>query len=223
MRFWINCIHKVMNPLTMGNELKGARILITRPTHQASALTQAIREHGGTPIIFPLFEIQPTRKPEQAKALLLDFMQADKVIFVSANAVREAQDYLPTNWREHQAIAVIGGGTARALEQFNASPSLMPEQGFDSEGLLALPGLQSIEGETILIVRGEGGRELLPRELEQRGAKVVIAEVYKRVGMEHNIAQLLGDAEHHELDMMTFTSGDAMQHMLQFCTVFPRC
>jgi uroporphyrinogen-III synthase len=50
----------------------------------------------------------------------------------------------------------------------------------DSEGLLALPGLQDVRGTTIGLLTAPGGRGVIERVLEERGARLVRADVYAR-------------------------------------------
>jgi uroporphyrinogen-III synthase len=57
---------------------------------------------------------------------------------------------------------------------------LRPETA-NSEGLLALPELQDVTGKCVLLVKGEGGRDLLRATLAARGAVVRALEVYRRV------------------------------------------
>jgi uroporphyrinogen-III synthase len=75
----------------------------------------------------------------------------------------------------------VGSATARALAASGIEVAALPGRSPGSEGLLALPEFAEPRGLRILIVRGAGGRGLLPRELTKRGATVEIAEFYRRV------------------------------------------
>ncbi len=50
-----------------------------------------------------------------------------------------------------------------------------------SEALLAHPSLQHLEHEKVLLARGEQGRELIRQTLEQRGARVTVLPLYRRL------------------------------------------
>ena len=90
----------------------------------------------------------------------------------------------------------------------------MPEQGFTSEDLLALDQLQNLAGQRILIVRGDSGRELLADTLEQRGADVSYAQVYRRsaTGSATVLKQLHAK---QQLDIICVTSREILQNLLQ--------
>ncbi|MGE0079755.1 MAG: uroporphyrinogen-III C-methyltransferase [Thiohalomonadaceae bacterium] len=161
-------------------ELAGVGVLVTRPAHQADTLSRLIADAGGTPVHWPTLEIAPPQDPAAADALdrITGF---DLVVFVSANAVTQGLARLGKPLPADLQIAVVGDGTARALEeQTGRAPTLKPRDSFDSEGLLALPELQDMSGRRVLIVRGEGGRELLAQTLRERGAEVEYAAVYRR-------------------------------------------
>ncbi|MFZ2207781.1 MAG: uroporphyrinogen-III synthase, partial [Porticoccaceae bacterium] len=51
----------------------------------------------------------------------------------------------------------------------------------NTEGLLKLPELQAVQGQTLVIFRGVGGRDALRAGLRARGARVHYCEVYRRV------------------------------------------
>jgi uroporphyrinogen-III synthase len=78
------------------------------------------------------------------------------------------------------ALAAVGKRTAQTLAESGYPVDVVPEESFDSEGLLETPELRDVQGKRILILRGNGGRELLGEELSKRGAVVDHAEVYQR-------------------------------------------
>ncbi|MGJ8582113.1 MAG: uroporphyrinogen-III synthase, partial [Psychromonas sp.] len=63
-------------------------------------------------------------------------------------------------------------------------PVESPVSRFDSEGLLALDAFQDVDHKRVLILRGEGGRDLLENTLIKRGAEVDFFQTYKRVKLD---------------------------------------
>jgi len=156
-------------------DLLGLGVLVTRAAHQSDPLCRLIEARGGRPLAFPALEIVPTDCPVPA----LDGYHL--AIFVSANAVEHTLARLHARVPPGLQLAAIGGATARVLAGHGLRVSLVPGQGrYDSEGLLALPELEDMSGRRVLILRGEGGRELLAEGLRGRGAQVDYAEVYRR-------------------------------------------
>lgn len=161
--------------------LSGLRIAVTRPAAQAAALIERIRAAGGEALALPLLEIAPPGTPVTADELRAKARAADSIIFISPNAVRMAVGILPPDdWPPTARIAAIGKGTARALRAAGFGEVLIPDNGADSEALLALPEFAGVRDQTILIVRGEGGRDLLANTLQARSATVEHALVYRR-------------------------------------------
>ena len=156
--------------------LAGCRVLVTRPATQAGALCHAIEAAGGEAIRFPVIRISP-QAPQAVAGALGRLPDADIVIFVSRNA---ADLGLPFVQDGGAAIAAVGPATAAAIEARGVRVDIIPDGGFDSEHLLGHPALRSVEEKSILIVRGESGRELLREELEARGALVNYLPVYRR-------------------------------------------
>lgn len=160
-------------------ELNGIRILVTRPKAQAQHLCDLITARGGRAISFPALDIVSLDGAVAAEAS----GAPDIVIFTSPNAVRHGAQVLNRAGELNPELTVgaIGPSTLQALEDIGQRVGLSPAQGFTSEALLLEPTLQRLEDKTILIVRGEGGREHLARVLRKRGASVCFAEVYRRV------------------------------------------
>ncbi len=155
----------------------GFAVLVTRPVEQAESLCRLIEEGGGQAIRFPLLEIVPAAGDGAGACRLRRLENLDWLIFVSVNAVRCAFELLGPQWLKGSApkIAAVGQATARELVARGVAVDLKPKQQFNSESLLALPEWADVGGQRFLIIRGEGGRELLADALRQRGGVVEYA------------------------------------------------
>lgn len=192
-------------------DLGGRGILVTRAAHQSAGLCRLIRHHGGRAVPFPALEIAPAREPEAVAGVLRQ--PWDVVLFVSPNAVESACGLLGERRLKAGHLGAVGKATAAALTQAGYPIDLIPSGRYDSEGLLALPGLQQMQGRQVLIVRGEGGRPLLGDSLRARGAKVGYAEVYRRIRPTTETAPLLR-CWAKEIDLVTATSIEVLDNLV---------
>lgn len=161
----------------MTNNLK---FVITRPQTQGLQLQQALQAVGIASICQPLFQYQQATSQQQIAQQLQGFAP-DIVIFISAAAVEFAdQAWRLNHWLTSDIeIIAVGSATKTALAKRDIS-AICPDS-HDSEGILALAQLKQLdENKNILIVRGDGGRELLASELSKRGATVQYLESYQR-------------------------------------------
>jgi len=191
--------------------LAGLNIAVTRPRAQAAQLAQRIEQAGGRVISFPLLEISPAADPQRLHELAARLHEFKLVIFISPNAVRYGMEAilaagaLPAQLK----IATVGQGSAKALRDLGVSEVIAPQDKFDSEALLALPELQNVAGDRVVIFRGNGGRELLGDTLRTRGAAVEYAECYRRIKPQQDGAALLAAAPH----AITVTSSEALSYL----------
>ena len=166
--------------MTAPGELNGLGVLVTRPAGQAEPLCRLVASAGGRAIVFPSLEIAAAADPERARARLSESWHL--MVFTSRNAVEYALALGGDGrWPQTERLAAVGKATGLALAAAGRTPDLVPPERFDSESLVALPGLADLTGKRVLIVRGEGGRALLGEVLAERGAEVRFAEVYRRV------------------------------------------
>ena len=84
----------------------------------------------------------------------------------------------------------------------------------NSEGLLALAGLQTVDRERVLIIKGEGGRRLLSEVLSERGARVEQLSVYRRKPPSTSGSELAEVFNVNQFDAIVFTSGEGLHNML---------
>ncbi|MES2488234.1 MAG: uroporphyrinogen-III synthase [Pseudomonadota bacterium] len=191
------------------DSLRKLRVLVTRPAHQADNLCRLIEARGGKAVRLPLLSIVPVPQTGAIRRTLESARDWDWWIFTSINAVQHARNLGVEPWAAN--LAAVGAATAAALE--NAGQSVTTPLGaYSSEGLLELPQFQQVNGRRILIVTGEDGLAVLGPALRERGAKVELAEVYRRVALPYEgerIAETL-----RVIDAIVITSGQALDHLL---------
>ncbi len=197
--------------------LRSLRVLVTRPKGRADALIDAIAARGGVAVHIPLLAVVPLH--EQRDALIYaatmqrirEFDNYHRIIAISVNAVHFGVPWIAQHWSplpSHSAWYGIGAATIAALAEYgivarggevdNAPNNASNSGAMNSEALLALPDLQHLHGERVLILRGIGGREQLAAVLRERGAQVDYAECYRRV------EPVLDDAQRAQLQDMAF-------------------
>lgn len=157
------------------------RVLNPRPTHQAAELSQMIQAAGGIAVEFPTLEIQAL--PTKWYSNLPNLSTIDKAIFVSVNAVHYFFAGLEAHhcvWPTTIQTFTIGQATADALKQYQIKDIQIPTSA-DSENLLALPALENVQQQSILLVSGKKTRPLLMTTLRERGANIQDVAVYRRI------------------------------------------
>jgi uroporphyrinogen-III synthase len=196
--------------------LAGVRVLVTRPAEQAAELARRIEAEGGEAVIFPVLAIEPVSDLAEVRAALGP-LPHDVVVFVSPNAVAHGHALLAAPTARAPAIAAVGPSTARALEALGYPVAIRPAAGYTSEALLAVPALRDVRARRVLIVRGQGGRELLAETLRARGASVAYAEVYRRIPTNADASVLRARWRNRGIDVVTALSVetlDALQAIL---------
>ena len=199
----------------MGHELRGIVALVTRPAGQGAALASAIRAAGGEALECPLLDILPL--PLEAATLARLLNESSTAIFISTNAVaaalaavREAGLVWPPGLR---ALAV-GSATRDALIRAGIAAQAGEGTAMNSEELLCHPALAQVQGQGILIFKGEGGRELLAEALRARGARVEECALYRRSLPDGASALLETLLDSHRVNTFLASSGETLAHLL---------
>jgi len=156
--------------------LHGRVVVITRPAGTGAGLARRVKALGGRPVLLPGLALRAI-DDAATRAALAHALRAEGVIFTSPAAVRYAAALVPLP-ADCAAIGV-GQGTARALRRAGVASPQAPERQ-DSEGVLALPALQSLDGRRVALIGAAGGRGLLRETLAARGALLDEVHVYAR-------------------------------------------
>ncbi|QDP02582.1 uroporphyrinogen-III synthase [Thalassotalea sp. PS06] len=190
-------------------------ILLTRPIQKSQSLARELTPLAQHIEIQPLFTYEENSdNPTLSQALKL---APEHIIFVSEAAARFALEQCPlSSWPKTSHYYAVGPATADALSPLNQT-ILMGER-FDSEGLLALQQLQNIENQQVLIIRGNGGRELLAQTLRQRQAIVAYNEVYRRQWQSFNVEQLIEKWRKLKINCMVVTSEALLDKAVELIT-----
>lgn len=160
-------------------------VVITRPLAQAAPLAARVAALGRAVEVLPLLDIAPLADQSALKATLARLPDYALVAFVSPNAIDAAFAHIK-EWPQHVTLAVVGEGSRVALAAHGVTPEryriVCPPDHVpsDSEHLLQALDLAALQGQPVLIIRGESGRELMGDGLRAAGAVVDIVPAYRR-------------------------------------------
>jgi uroporphyrinogen-III synthase len=199
--------------------LHGVGVLVTRPEQQAMPLCRLLEIEGASTLRLPAIDIRPLGNRRETVARVGALENFDVIVFTSANAVRFGAPLLDE--KRDLTLAAVGPATARALNQAGYRVAVEPTLSADSEGLLRHPRLEHPAGRRILIVKGSGGRALLEEELERRGARVMVADVYERMPAAPSpaaLAALLAGFVAGAVQVITATSLEIAGNLMHLAT-----
>ncbi|MEL6116671.1 uroporphyrinogen-III synthase [Photobacterium sp. SP02] len=190
-------------------------VLITRPAPHGEALAQALAAKGIKALVQPLLAIAPGAGLLTLGDQLARLKKGDCLIAVSPHAVKMAHTYLTEKeicWPASLHYIAVGQQTAATLADACGQHVEAPQQE-DSEGLLALPALMTAAGRNVLILRGNGGRELIFETLAERQAHVSYCETYARHWLALNGAVLSQQWQQQNVDSLVVTSGQQLEYL----------
>lgn len=194
--------------------LFGKRIVVTRATDQAPALSGRLRELGAEVMEVPAVRIARLDLDPLRSALEM-LAEYDWIVFTSRNGVSLFWEQLLSSGRDARSlagirIAAVGAATAGALLEHGIAVDVIPEK-FVAEGLIEALGYRGdMTGARVLHVGAEGARDVLRAGLEELGAAVTLLPVYRSVPQPEGAENLRAALEHGEVDLVTLTSASAV-------------
>jgi uroporphyrinogen III methyltransferase/synthase len=199
--------------------LFGKRILVTRAREQAHDFAELLEAHGAEVVQIPLISIAPPESWAPLDRAIGRLESFQWLIFTSVNGVEAFFLRLRALGRDARRlggakVCAIGPATAEALERYSILPDLVPAE-FRAEAIVKAFEERGLLGARILVPRAEVARELLPEELQKRGATVEVVPAYRTVKDAQNrelLTQLLRD---RKIDLVTFTSSSTVSSFLE--------
>ena len=196
-------------------------VLVTRPLPGGRELAEILEAKGFGVRLAPALEIAPPPDPEALREAAARAIAGHYtwIVFTSANGVRAFADALQELGIAEAAaprgrIAAVGRVTAEALTKLGWGVDRVPPT-FTAEGLLAVfePELRGV---SVLLPVAEAAREVLPRELERRGAQVDVVVAYRSTAPQGTNAQALAeDLAAGRVQLLTFTSPSTAANLLE--------
>jgi uroporphyrinogen-III synthase len=184
-------------------------VISLRPRGGNEGLRRAAARHGGGLLALSPWKLQ-TLDDADSRAGLRAALAASRVMFTSPAAAHAAAALQPMRPLPGQAWFAVGAGTALALRRAGVDGVISPER-MDSEGLLALPELQRLHDTTLGLVTAPGGRGTLTPALQARGARVIRADVYRRVPVTPSPRALAAVRGLAAPAVLAVSSGEALQ------------
>nr|WP_215731842.1 uroporphyrinogen-III synthase [Pseudomonas anatoliensis] len=200
-------------------------MLLTRPADDCAALAETLAGQGIFGSCLPLLEIAPLPVSENMRLAMARLPDCSAVIVVSKPAARIALELLDAQGSQSQSQSQsltmpwfsVGAATAQILQERGLDVHC-PADGDDSEALLQLPRLQEAVAQPnsqVLILRGEGGRELLAERLRELGASVEYLELYRRELPTYAAQVLPQRIAAERLNGLVVSSGQGFEHLRQ--------
>ena len=195
--------------------LFGKRVVVTRATQQAPALSEKLRELGADVIEMPATQIARLDLAP-LRAAIDHAGDYDWLIFTSQNAVAIFWEQLLGRGRDARAlaglkIAAVGPATAGALLEHGITVDVIPQR-FVAEGLLEIMRARDdVTGGKVLYITAEGARDVLPAGLREIGAELTVIEAYRSIPDGAGVETLARAIEAGKIDLATFTSASAVR------------
>ncbi len=205
------------------------KVLVTRPASQAGEWVAALTRSGHDAVALPLICIAAPQDPAAICSAWAALASYQLVFFVSPNAAEWFFSTRPERCADHAAwpdalrAASPGPGTSAALRRCGVPAHLIVEPPadaaqFDSEALWDALKTQHWTQASVLVVRGDGGRDWLAEQLRSAGARVSFVSAYRRVAPRFTEAAetvlqaaLLMPKNH----LWFFSSSEAVTNLLQ--------
>lgn len=199
--------------------MTGWRLLLTRPAEESAVLALELANAGIHSSSLPMLEIEALPISDAQRNLVLDLDRYCAVIVVSKPAARLGIELVEQCWPQlpRQQWFSVGAATAAILEAHGLTVQV-PQTGDDSEALLDLDALGAAlerPNPRVLIMRGEGGRELLAERLREQGASVDYLQLYRRRLPEYAPRTLIERVAAQRLNGLVVSSGQGFEHLQQ--------
>jgi len=195
--------------------LRNKRVIVARVKHEASKLSDSLRELGCDVVEMPCFRIAPlTGAGCMLGKKLTNIKEYSWLVFTSGAGVNIFFDYLIENEIDirilhHLKIACVGIETKKEVSKRGIKADYVPAEYNGAALAHGLAGLVK-NGERLLIARAKDADKDLTRILAEAGITFADVPIYEKI-KEINTNATAGAIAAHDFDFAAFTSPSAVE------------
>ena len=187
-------------------------VLITRPEPSASILATLLKPYPLNSYVFPSMQLVPffarnlQQRIQSAPDIFIFTSPSAVTFFVQHASLRDLSKLFAV------PVVAMGPGTALQCEQAGFKIIHYPQRPpINSAAVLALPLLKKCRNQTIYLIKGQGGSDLIYRKLKRDGANIANIRVYQRV-LNEPTPDLSNEVSFGEkIDLVVCTSIDGLR------------
>ena len=189
------------------------RVVVTRSVEDVDRLAERLTSAGHVAVKLPLLAIEAIQS-----SLDIDNLPRTTVaiIYTSGNAVRHGFEAISqATINEASMTIAVGAKTRDALSKKGVRAESPARE--DSEGILAL--LESLDQSPthVVLVKGQGGRDLIETRLNHLGICLTIIECYRRVWPDVPEANFLSAVSIESPSIIHVASGETLTRLTDLC------
>ena len=196
--------------------LIGKRIVITRASHQTTALEDLLHQYQAIPILYPCIAITAPADTSQLDTQLSQLESYDWLVLTSTNTIHILKERLTAlnitpDWAQC-FVATVGDKTAKYFAKyFQHQPNFMPDT-FTAESLAETLPINIPD--RVFVPQSALADDTLADILTKRGADVTCVDAYETVLGEggEDVPTMLKQGE---IDVITFTSSSTVENFMQ--------
>ncbi len=201
------------------NRIPGEKSVIsTQPFEQAQKLKSALEGSGISFFNLPMIRTEALPLSDEIKEVIRDLNRFTLVIFTSKNGVIHfwnALEQLKIAFPSGLNTAVIGGGTARALQKYHGDPDFVNEGKTSTDFAGYLKSEVIRESDNLLLVQGNLAPDFLFNELNDIAA-VQRIDVYQTVAEERCDENILKEIQNNRYGLLVFSSPSGFSNFYHF-------
>ena len=189
------------------------RVVVTRSVEDVDRLAERLTSDGHLPIKLPLLAIEPLQSSVDIDNLP---PTTTVIIYTSVNAVRHGFEAISQAIINDGLVTIaVGAKTRDALGEEGVRAESPARE--DSEGILAFLASLDQSPTHVVLVKGQGGRDLIETRLDRLGIHLTIIECYRRVWPDVSEANFLSAVSIESPSIIHVASGETLTRLTDLC------